>query len=103
MKRKIHKSFEEQETTINIDPPSISKEACVYTSIPADIKTMWEIQKKFPDLVKVVADDKWGSEFKIPREWIVIKPKKVLSDEQKKALTKRLQPKSKTTAQKKKK
>lgn len=101
MQKKIRKSFEEQETIINIDPPQISKTASYYTTIPSDIKAMWNLQKKYPDIVEVVADDKWGSEFKIPAAWITIKPKKELSEEQKQVLVERLSKRKGSSKQKK--
>ncbi len=94
MKKKVRKPFDEQETIINIDPPQLSTKASVYSTIPATINMMWQLRKKHPDLVEVVADDKWGSEFKIPYAWISIKPKKELTSEQKQNLVKRLSQKN---------
>jgi len=90
MIRKIGNVLDEQETIINIDPTQISKFATVYTTIPNDLKKMWALHEKYPDEVKVLHDDKWGSEFQVPRKWISVKRPRTMTEEQRIAASERL-------------
>lgn len=89
MIRKVKTIIEEQETYIYLSPLESDGNALVYTTEPAMIKKMWELHKKQPDVVKIKRDDKYGTDFLIPPTWIDIKPKKQLTDAQKKELVER--------------
>ena len=88
--RKIGNTLDEQETIINIDPTQSSRFATVYTTIPTDLKKMWKLAEKYPDEVKILHDDKWGSEFQIPRKWVSIKKPRTMTEEQRLAASERL-------------
>lgn len=89
MKPKVGNPFDEQETIINIDPAQISDKCTIYTTIPADVKRMWRLYENNPDDVELVHDDKYGSEFKIPRKWVVIRKPRQVSEEQRLAAKER--------------
>lgn len=89
MKPKVGNPFDEQETIINIDPAQISDRCTVYTTIPADIRRMWRLYENNPDDVILVHDDKYGSEFSIPRKWVVIRKPRQVSEEQRLAAKER--------------
>lgn len=89
MKPKIGNPFDEQETIINIDPAQVSDRCRVYTTLPADIKRMWKLYEENPDEVELVHDDKYGSEFSIPRRWVVIRKPRQVSEEQRLAAAER--------------
>ena len=89
MKPKVSNPFDEQETIINIDPAQISDRCTVYTTIPTDLKRMWKLHEQNPDDVLIVHDDKWGSEFSIPRKWVVIRKPRQVSEEQRLAAAER--------------
>ena len=90
MIKKIGNPLDEQETIINLDPKQISDRASVYTTIPATLNRMWKLHEQFPEECIVTHDDKWGSEFSVPANWIVVKPKRKMSDEQRQAAAERL-------------
>ena len=89
MKPKVGNPFDEQETIINIDPAQVTDRCTVYTTIPADLKRMWKLHDSNPDDVIVVHDDKWGTEFSIPRKWVVIRKPRQVSEEQRLAAKER--------------
>ena len=101
MIRKIKTSIEEQETFIYLAPLEANK-AVIYTTEPTMLKTMRELYKKYPDGISLKSDDKYGAEFYIPSAWIIIKPKKLLTDVQKKELANRFHGNHKNAKQKKK-
>lgn len=90
MKGKIGNPLDEQETIINIAPNAINKRASIYTTMPNMLAKMWKMQEQYPDDVLIVHDDKYGTEFSVPNDWIKIKPKRKLSDEQREAAVARL-------------
>lgn len=90
MKKKVGNPIDEQETIINIDPSQISKTATVYTTIPGDLRKMWKLHEKYPDDVKVLHDDKYGSEFEVPRKWVTVRRPRTLSEESRIAAAERL-------------
>ena len=90
MKPKVGNPLDEQETIINIDPKQISDKASVYTTIPSMLSRMWKLYEQHPDEVELISDDKYGSEFKVPRDWVRIKPKRQMSEEQKQKMAERL-------------
>ena len=90
MKKKIGNSFDEQETIINSFPKQVSEKASVYTAILATLNYMWKLYEKYPDEVSIIHDDQYGTEFSVPKDWIKIKPKRQISDEQKEILKVRL-------------
>ena len=91
MIRKVSTPLDEQETIINIAPASVVDKVNVYTSSKTMLTHMWKLYNKYPDQVDLLSDDKYGSEFAVPRDWIVVRPKRKLSEEQKKAMAERLQ------------
>lgn len=82
--------LDEQETTIDIDYRE--KRAYVYTSRAAIAKKLLSLCKENSDSAEFVKADKYGVEISVPVDWISIKPKKkrVLSEEERAALIKRL-------------
>ena len=90
MKPKVGNPLDEQETTINVMPTQISNTAYVYTSVPSTLERLWKLYEQYPDQVSIVLDDQYGTEFSVPKDWIKIKPKRQISDEQKEILKGRL-------------
>lgn len=90
MIRKTGNPLDEQETIINIDPAQISKTATVYSTIPADINRMWKLHEKYPEECKVIHDDKYGTEFAVPRNWVKVRRPRQMSEEQRIAATEHL-------------
>ena len=89
MMEKVSTSLPEQETIVNICAAD-NKRAGVYTCIPKDLRRMWKLYKEYPDKVKLITDNKHASEFEIPAEWVKIRPKRKVSEEQKTAAAERL-------------
>lgn len=87
MKPKVSTSVMEQETVINMSADV--KTAFVYTAMQRDLRRMWKLYAEHPDEVKVLKDDKYGTEFEIPAEWVRIKPKRAVSEEQRLAAAER--------------
>lgn len=102
MIRKVSTPIEEQETFIYLAPLEADNKAVIYTTEPAMLKTMRELYKKYPEGIELKSDDKYGSEFYIPSAWIIIKPKKMLTDAQRKELASRFHGNRKKARQKKK-
>jgi len=90
MTEKVPTPLDEQETIINYNPNQVNDRASVYTSATNTLAAMWKLYNERPDEVKIIHDDKYGTEFSVPRDWIKIKPKKQLTDEQKQLLASRL-------------
>lgn len=84
-------SLEEQETTINVFPSTVSKQAEIFTCIPSMINKMRKLAEENPHDVAIRESD--GCVFcTVPVDWIRIAPKRkcTLTDEQKKANAERL-------------
>lgn len=84
-------STDEQETTINVFPKSMSEQAEIFTCIPATIRQLQKLYKEHPDDVTVIENDGYVNAT-VPRDWIKIQPKRkcTLTDEQKRANAERL-------------
>jgi len=82
--------IDDQETIINIDPPQLGKKTTVYTTIPSDLKKMWNLHEKYPDDVKIIHDDKYGTEFEVPRKWVTVRRPRTLSEEERQKAAERL-------------
>ena len=83
--------IDEQETTINVFPATISGDAEVYSCIPQMIKRLRQLHTRYPDDVSIL--EKQGAvTATVPRGWIKIQPKRkcTLSEEQKRANAERL-------------
>ena len=89
--RKSPYSVEEQETTINVMPASVSKNAEIYTCIPSVIENLFKLYEAYPDEVCIVEGDGYVNAT-VPRGWVKIQPKRkcTLTDEQKRANGERL-------------
>ena len=87
---KTGNSLDEQETIINILPSQITDRANVYSTVPAFVNRMWKLHEQYPAEVTVEKDDQYGTEFSVPKDWIKVKPKKKMSEEQKQILKERL-------------
>lgn len=87
---KISTPLEEQETIINISPNQVSVTASVYSSLQSHINKLWKLHEQYPDDVKIIRDDKYGTEFEVPRKWIKVKPPRKVSEEQRLAAAERL-------------
>ena len=83
MVEKVSTPLDEQETIINIRPNQVEERVNVYTSMYTTLTQLWKLQEQYPDELLVVNDDKYGTEFSVPRKWIKIKPPKKYSEEQK--------------------
>ena len=90
MKEKVNTPLIDQETIINIDPRQINEKAAVYTNMPNYLQRMWKLHEQYPDDVEVYRDDKYGTEFRVPRDWVKVKPKRQMSEEQRQLLIERL-------------
>ena len=90
MIEKIGNPLDEQETVINIAPVQVREKAYVYTSIPHELNRLWKLHEQYPDEVEISTDDKYGTEFIVPRDWVKIKPKRQLSEEQRRIAAERL-------------
>jgi len=84
-------SMDEQETTINMYPASVSKTAEVYTCIPAMMQRLINLQKEYPSDVAIVDGDGY-IDATVPRDWIKVQPKRKcnMTDEQRKKAADRL-------------
>lgn len=102
MIRKVKTSIEEQETFFYLAPLEPDGKSLVYTTEPTMIKKMWELHKQYPDDVTIKHDDKYGTDFHIPPNWIDIKPKKRLTEAQKKELAKRFEKRKSNSGEKRK-
>lgn len=90
MVEKVSIPLDEQETTIGFYPSAMDKMASWYSSDPVIIRRMWKLYEEHPDEVELVNDDKYGCEFRVPREWIKVRPKREVSEEQRQAAAERL-------------
>ena len=85
--------FDEQETIINFAPRRISTRVSVYSCMPNVISKILKLREKHPDDVQIVKADEFGTEFSVPYDWVSIRPKRQLSDEQKQIMIERLRKK----------
>ena len=90
MIEKVSTPLDEQETVINIQPNQVEERICIYTSMTTMLAKLWKIQKQRPDELLVVKDDKYGTEFSVPRNWIKIKPPKQYTEEQRQRMREQL-------------
>ena len=74
MIRKVSQPYEEQETIINITPVQVEERINIYTSMTTMLNKLWKMHKSYPDAIQVIKDDKYGTEFSIPRDWFSIRP-----------------------------
>lgn len=83
-------NINEQETTINLYPAQVSREADVYTCIPDMMKRLRKYAHDRPDCVRITKDT--GSEVfaVLDRACIRIAPKRKLTDEQRRKASERL-------------
>lgn len=82
---------DEQETTINMFPPSVSKKAEIFSCIPAMMDRLRELSEGYPADVAIVEKDGCVTAT-VPVSWVKIAPKRrsTMTDEQKKANAERL-------------
>lgn len=80
----------EQETIINFNEDE--KTASVYTHNKALMRKLKNYCKRFPELYKLKKEDKnWGSyTFIVPKKYVSVRVPKVLSEEQKTKVSKRM-------------
>lgn len=83
-------TMEEQETTINIFPAQVSKTAEIYSCIPAMVKRLKKLAVNRPDAVRILHDDGRSVTAEVDRSCIKVSPKRIVSDEQRKAASERL-------------
>ena len=81
--------IDEQETIINILPSQISKTAEVYTCIPSLAKRLRQLAKTRPESVRIISDDGTAVTAEVDRSCVKISPKRIVSDEQRKAAAER--------------
>lgn len=84
-------SMDEQETTINMFPPSVSNKAEIFSCVPAMINRLRKMAEDHPADVAIREDN--GCVFcTVPVSWVRIAPKRkcTLTEEQKQANAKRL-------------
>lgn len=82
--------LEEQETVINLFPAQVSKKAEVYSCIPSMVKRLKTLAGKRPDAVKIVSDYGYAVTAEMDKSCIKISPKRVMTEEQRRAATDRL-------------
>lgn len=82
---------DEQETTINMFPKTVSSKAEIFTCIPTEITKLRKLASEYPSEVALKEDD--GCIFcTVPVSWVRISPKRKcnLTQEQKQANAERL-------------
>ena len=84
MIHKVKNDIEVQETFIYLSPLEPDGNALITTTEPVMIKALWNLHKQYPDDVKILHDDKYGTDFRVPPSWIIIKPKRQLTENKKK-------------------
>ena len=82
--------YEEQETTILLGVPHLSPEADIYTCMPYMIRKMKKLKEQYPDQVNITGEDDYGIQLTLPRDWVRIRPKRVLSEKQRQAAAQNL-------------
>ena len=84
-------SIDEQETTINIFPSAVSKQAEIFTCIPLMMKKLRKLAGEYPSDVSLAEHDGCITAT-VPVGWVRVMPKRKcnLTDEQKRANTERL-------------
>lgn len=76
---------EEIETNINFS--NATKEATIYTCNSSMIRRLDKLLEKFPNDVKLIAEDKFSKTYTVPKKWVMkIRPPKQISEEQKERL-----------------
>ena len=90
MIKKVSTPLDEQETIINITPVQVEERINIYSSMTTMIAKLMKMHKKYPDAIQIVKDDKYGTEFSIPRNWFSIRPARNYSEEQKQRLAQQL-------------
>lgn len=69
-------SLDEQETTINLYNPYVSKRAEIYTCINTMIRRLRKIALQYPEEVTIRDDDYGGMFCTVPASWIRVTPKR---------------------------
>ena len=82
--------YEEQETSILLGVPHLSPDADIYTCMPAMIRKLKQLKEQYPDQVNIQKEDDYGIQLTLPREWVKIKPKRVLSEQQRQQIAQNL-------------
>ena len=77
--------IDEQETVINILPAQISRNAEIYTCIPAMSKRLRKLAETRPDSVRIVHDNGTSVIAEVDRSCIKISPKRLVSEELRRA------------------
>lgn len=77
--------IDEQETVINILPAQISRNAEIYTCIPAMAKRLRKLAEARPDSIRIILDDGISVTAEIDRSCVKISPKRLISEEQRQA------------------
>lgn len=77
--------IDEQETTINILPAQISKKAEIYTCIQSTVTRLKKLAATRPDAVRIISDTGYSVTAEVDRSCVKITPKRLVSDEQRKA------------------
>ena len=86
----LKKPFDEQETIISFSPPQISKTAEVYTCMPNMLNKLRKLSESRPDCVKIKRDLGDALFAEVDRACVKITPKRIVSDEQRRAAAERL-------------
>jgi len=82
--------IDEQETTINIFPAQITKKAEIYSCVPSMVSRLKKLAANRPDAVRILDEDNLSVTVEVDRSCIKISPKRLISDEQRKAASERL-------------
>ena len=77
----------EQEVVINLNAEE--RLASVYTAHPVWIRKINRLKEENPEDVIVIREEEDAIEVKVPKSWIRISPKRVMSEEQKNAARER--------------
>ena len=81
--------LEEQETTINLYPPQVSKTAEVYTCMPVTMKKLKKLASDRPELARITSDNGVQLTAEVDRSCIKIQPKRRVSEQQRQAAAER--------------
>ena len=71
----------EQETIVNTDADT--KVASVYTADPVYIRKLDALVKKYPEIYKVVKEDKLSKTYEFPKKLLSFRSPRILTEEQK--------------------
>lgn len=90
MIEKMRIPLEEQETVIVSYPIETGKDCEIYTTVPSEMKRLEKMVNKYPDVYKVLKDDKYG--YTVSGPWKYSRPKnpRTMTEEQRQKASERM-------------